>query len=80
MKQVQHSQAFSMLGASTNPKIPVGDNRDGGYQLSLLSWAFYFRLCGCSDKKMHFICHMIVVSYSDDDEMWIKKSTKNIKL
>lgn len=72
MEQVQHSKAFSMSGGSTNLKIPVGDNHDGGYQLSLLRWGFYFRLCGCSDKKLHFNCHMIVVSYSDDDEMRIK--------
>lgn len=39
-KHIWHSYAFFPLASSTKPKAPVGDNgyRDGGYQLSPLSW------------------------------------------
>lgn len=62
-----HYQAASLepgifvRAASTNPKIRVRDHeyQESGYQLSLLTVAFCFRLCGHSHRKDCFVLHLL---------------------
>lgn len=66
-RAVLRSKFFEQAGL-TKPKTPVRDNgyHKGGYQLSVLTQAFCFRLCARSHKRVHLMCHFFFLLYRTD--------------
>lgn len=67
-KQVLQSQAFLVWAGSTKAKAPDRDNRshDGGYQLALLSSAFFLRICAHSHKRGCAVHYVTLVPHKMD--------------